>query len=149
MPELVAGLRGTTDTWQAMSENNVDVVRRAAEAFNEGGLTAVSVFFDEEIVFEEPPEQPAPRVARGVEEVLRVFGEFEEAWAWHRTEPEEIRAINSDQVLLFTVEHYRGRDGVEVSAPWGAIFTFRDGKIVRWQGFWDRGNALEAAGLSE
>jgi ketosteroid isomerase-like protein len=50
---------------------------------------------------------------------------------------------------MLSIERFRGRDGVDVSAPWGAVFTVRDGKIARWQAFWDRRKALEAAGLSE
>jgi ketosteroid isomerase-like protein len=57
--------------------------------------------------------------------------------------------VDDERVLLFTVEHFRGRDGVEVAAPWGAVFTIHKEKIVRWQAFWDRRKALEAAGLSE
>ncbi len=78
-----------------------------------------------------------------------MFGEFEEAWAEHRTEPEEIRAVGADRVLLLSVEHFRGRDGMEISSPFAAVFTIRDDKIVRWQAFWDREAALEVAGLSE
>jgi ketosteroid isomerase-like protein len=29
------------------------------------------------------------------------------------------------------------------------LFTLRDGKIVRWLGYWDRAEAIEAAGLQE
>ncbi len=132
-----------------MSEENVEIVRRAVEAFNEGGPEAAEELFADEAEFHEPPEQPAPRVARGREEVVKMFGEFEEAWAEHRGEPEEIRAIGADRVLLLSIEHFRGRDGMEVSAPLGSVFTIREGKIVRWQGFWNRAAALEAAGLSE
>lgn len=55
------------------------------------------------------------RASRGREEAMKMFGEFEEAWEEHRTEPEEIRAVGSDKVLLLSVEHFRGRDGMEVS----------------------------------
>jgi ketosteroid isomerase-like protein len=48
-----------------------------------------------------------------------------------------------------SVEHFKGRDGIELEAPFAAIFTLRDGKIARWQAFWDKQKALEAAGLSE
>jgi ketosteroid isomerase-like protein len=75
--------------------------------------------------------------------------EFESAWTEHNTEAEEIRAVDADRVLLISVEHFKGRDGIEVEAPLAAIFTLRDGKIVRWQAFWERQKALEAAGLSE
>jgi ketosteroid isomerase-like protein len=132
-----------------MSQENVEIVRRAVEAFNEGGLEAAGELVADDLEFHEPPEQPAPRVARGRDEVLKMAGDFESAWAEHRTEPQEIRAVGDDKVLLLSVEHFRGRDGVEVSAPFGAVFTLRDAKIVRYQAFWDRQKALEAAGLSE
>jgi len=132
-----------------MSEENVEIVRRAVEAFNEGGPDAARELVADEMEFHEPPEQPAPRVAHGREEATKMFDEFEEAWAEHRSEPEEMRAVGPDKVLLMSIEHFRGRDGMEVSAPLGSVFTIRDKKIVRWQAFWDRETAREAAGLSE
>jgi ketosteroid isomerase-like protein len=132
-----------------MSQKNVEIVRRAVEAFNEGGIERAQEFYAHELEFHEPPEQPAPRVARGRDEAAKLFGEFEEAWAEHRSEPQEIRAVGPDRVLLLSVEHFRGRDGMEVSAPGAQVFTISDEKIVRWQAFWDQQTALAAAGLSE
>ena len=131
-----------------MSEENVGIVRRAMQAFNEGGIgteTSLS-FFDAAVVFEEPPEQPAPRVARGRDEVARMFGEFDAAWAEHRSELEEIRSLDPQRVLALSIEHFRGRDGIELDQPAGTIFTLRGGKIVRMQAFWDRESALRAVG---
>lgn len=78
-----------------------------------------------------------------------MFGEFEEAWAEHRSEPEEIRAVGPDRVLVLSVEHFRGRDGMEVSAPCAQVLTISNDKVVRWQAFWDRESALAATGLSQ
>ena len=134
-----------------MSQENVEILRRFGEAFNEGGFgsEATLSFFHDASVFEEPPEQPAPRVARGRESIRRVFTEFDEAWAEHRSDPEEIRVIDDERVLVLTIEHFRGRDGIEIEQPSGTIFTLRDGKIARMQSFWERETALNAAGLSE
>ena len=134
-----------------MSDENVEIVRRAVEEFNERGFDGVgdSDLVTDDFEFHEPPEQPAPRVARGREEVRKLGGEFDAAWEEHQSEPQEIRAVDADRVLLVSVEHFKGRDGIEVEAPFAAIFTLRDGKLVRWQAFWDKQNALEAAGLSE
>jgi ketosteroid isomerase-like protein len=139
------------DTARAMSEQNVEIVRRAVEAFNELGFEGVgaSGLVTDDIEFHEPPEQPAPRVARGREEMQKLSGEFDEAWENHQSEPREIRTIDADRVLLVSVEHFKGRDGIELEAPFAAIFTLRDGKIASWQAFWDKQKALEAAGLSE
>jgi ketosteroid isomerase-like protein len=134
-----------------MSQENVEVIRRAVDAFNEGGMGSEATlgFFDIAAVFEEPPEQPGPRVAHGRESVGRIFTQFDAAWEEHRTHPDEIRAIDNERVLLLSRDHFRGRDGIEVDQTSGTIFTLRSGKIVRMQAFWDRANALEAAGQSE
>jgi ketosteroid isomerase-like protein len=146
-------------TWQsalkaaglAESEENVEVVQRAVEAFNQGGMGSKTTlsFFDPTAVFEEPPEQLGPRVARGREEVSRLFTQFDAAWEEHRTRPDEIRAIDDERVLMLSRDHFRGRDGIEIEQTSGTIFTLRGGKIVRMQAFWDRENALEAAELRE
>ena len=134
-----------------MSEENVEIVRQAVEEFNELGFDGIGVseLIADDFEFHEPPEQPAPRVARGREEVRKLAGEFDAAWAEHQSDPEEIRAVGPDKVLLISLERFKGRDGIKVEAPFAAIFTLRDGKIMRWQAFWDRQKALEAAGLSE
>jgi ketosteroid isomerase-like protein len=134
-----------------MSLENVEIIRRLVEAFNEGGFGSAATvsFFDGSAVFEEPPEQPGPSVAVGREAVSRAFVKFDEAWEEHRSEPEEFRAVDDERVLFFSVDHFRGRDGLEITQPSGTLFTIRDGKIVRMQAFWKRENALESAGLSE
>jgi ketosteroid isomerase-like protein len=134
-----------------MSEENIEILRRAVEAFNEGGIAGAVTdeLFTDDVEFHEPPEQPAPRSARGREEVRQLFGEFDAAWAEHKSEPEEFRELDDERVLVFSVERFMGRDGIAIDAPGAAIFTVRDGKIVEWQAFWDRRSALEAAGLSE
>ena len=51
---------------------------------------------------------------------------------------------------IFGAIHIRGRGStVETDIPVAGIFTFEQGKLVRWEDFRDRDRALEAAGLSE
>jgi ketosteroid isomerase-like protein len=133
-----------------MSEENVEIVRKSAEVFNtEGPEAAGRMFFADDIEFHDPPESPSPRVARGREEVREQFTSFNEAWTEHRSEPQEIRAVGADKVLYLSIEHFTGRDGIELKTPSAALFTLSDGRITRWEAFWDRQQALEAAGLSE
>src|SRR5688500_7565637 len=131
-----------------MSQSNVEIVRKSVQAFNEIGMAETALrFFDVGAVFEEPPEQPSPTMAEGRDAAVRTFRQFDEAWEEHRSEAEEIRVIDDERVLLLSVEHFRGRDGLEISQPCGSIYTLRDGKIVRMQSFWERATATEAAGL--
>jgi hypothetical protein len=49
------------------------------ESFNEAGFSAKATldFFDADAVFEEPLEQPAPRIARGRDAVVEMFSRFD------------------------------------------------------------------------
>lgn len=134
-----------------MSRENVEIIRQVVEAFNEKGMgsEATLSFFDAGVVFEEPPEQPSPTVAEGRDAASRTFKQFDEVWEAHRSEPEEIRVVDDERVLLLSIEHFRGRDGIELAQPCGTLFTLRSGKIARMQSFWERENALRAAGLRE
>jgi ketosteroid isomerase-like protein len=134
-----------------MSDENVEIVRRLVDAFNADGMGAATTlaFFDPDAVFEEPPEQPGPTTAEGRDQVSSVFMKFDEAWEEHRSEPKEIRSLDHERVLLLTVEHFRGRGGIEITQPSGTLFTLRAGKVTRMQAFWEQENALKAAGLSQ
>jgi ketosteroid isomerase-like protein len=132
-----------------MSEENVEIVRRSVEAFNKGGFEAMAEFAHPEVEFQEPPTQPAPRTARGQAAAAETFAAFDAAWEEHQSELKEIRELTDDEILVSSVEHFRGRDGLEISAPCWAIITFRDAKIVKFRPFWERTQALEAAGLPE
>ena len=127
----------------------MEIVRRSVEAFNKVGLEAMAEFVHPEVEFQEPPTQPAPRTARGQAAAEETWAAFDAAWEEHKSELKEVRELTEDEVLLSSVEHFRGRDGMEISAPCWTIYTFRDGKIIRFRPFWDRTQALEAAGLSE
>jgi ketosteroid isomerase-like protein len=73
------------------------------------------------------------------------FGEFSDA----RAEINELIDAG-DRVLVGTTARGRGKQsGVESGWHLWHLWTLRDGKIVRGEGFTDRDEALEAAGLPE
>ena len=132
-----------------MSEENVEIVKRAAEAFNRSDFGAVREFCDPDLVFHEPPEQPAPRVLRGWEAAYEAWTAFDEAWEVHESRIEEVKPLPDGRVLVLSVERLCGRDGLEFEQPAGGIFTFRNGKITEQWAFWSRESALKAAGLQQ
>ncbi len=133
-----------------MSRETVEVVRRLVESYIEVGLSqTASEFFHPDAVFEEPPNQPGAEVAHGRDAARQTFDRFDQAWTEHRSEPQEVRALDAERVLMFSVEHLVGRDGLEVTQKNWTIFTLRDGKVTRMQSFWGHEQALEAAGLQE
>jgi hypothetical protein len=56
-------------------------------------------------------------------------------------------ALEDDRVLTIDTWIFRGRDGIEIERELPTLFTFRDGLIVRIDGFTDKAKALKAAGL--
>ena len=69
----------------------------------------------------------------------------------YRMEPEEFIDAGDDKVLVFSREGGRGRgSGAEVvTQPTAHLWTLRNRKAVRMQSYWERSDALEAAGLQE
>ena len=131
-----------------MSQENVEIVRRAYEAFNEGGVDAAAAYLHPDLVWEDRYELPGAGVYRGREGFREAVGRFYEAWDDLTVSADEISDVGDDKVL---VEHrWRGR-GKEGGTPidtvvWN-VLTLEDGLIIRRQAFGERAMALEAAGL--
>jgi ketosteroid isomerase-like protein len=135
-----------------MSEENVELLRRFTEAFNRGNLAGAIALVDPPPEFEFVGSGVIPDLAgvqRGPEGLRRAvetfWGEFDDA---HAELHELIDA--GDEVFVSATFRGRGkRSGAETSWDVWAVFTVRDGRMVRWQAFSERDPALEAAGLSE
>ncbi len=90
------------------------------------------------------------RVARGLPEILDSFmAEDLEAWEERRLDPQRFLHIN-DLVVVLMHEYRRGKgSGIEMETDTAVVFTVRQGRVIRVQGYMDQATALEAAGLSE
>jgi ketosteroid isomerase-like protein len=143
-----------SDTAWAMSEENVEIVRRVYEIIADG--------FNEETVraaiangLVNPDAELDLRTAYSDGPVVRLatLSEFLDTQPWGRStrfEPESFRAVGTERVLVFLRLRGIGTgSGVEVEAPIAHLVTLRDGQVVRLASYIDRRNALEAAGLRE
>jgi ketosteroid isomerase-like protein len=133
-----------------MSQENVALVRRGYEAFNRGDLDGM--FAEAAPAFEYLATGVVPGaggVYHGPEEFRRFlerwWGEFDES----RTDVHELTAAG-DRVLASLTFRGRGRqNGAEANWSLWQLWTLRDGKFVRGQGFTSREAALDAVGLRE
>lgn len=157
-----------------MSRENVEIVRRLyaemapmLKAFAEGetqgppteqleafrqNFAQVTELLDERIEWRGPREFPdLAEPLYGYEGVQRYMEKLSEAIEDYRMVPEEFIDAGGDQVLVFSREGGRGRgSGAEVQThPTAHLWTLRDGKAIRMQSYWERADALEAAGLQE
>jgi ketosteroid isomerase-like protein len=133
-----------------MSQENVEIVSRFAEAWARGDWAAAAELADPQV--EQHPTVggvEAGRVLRGVSEIRRDYERVEDTWDEHRIEVEQILDAG-DRVVLFQREYQRGRSsGVELEIEAAVIFDLANGRITRVQGYMDRAAALGAAGLDE
>ena len=125
------------------------VVRRffdlAADGDNEGLLELL----DPDVVwFGTSGGVDGRRVVRGSDAFLGYLREIEETWEQFEVKVE--RVIESDETgVAFLRETARSRAGLDLENETAMIFKIREGRIVEGQGYLDRAEALEAAGLRE
>ena len=133
-----------------MSQENIEILRGVFEAWDRGDFDAMGEFFDPEVEFNPgllPPGEETHYIGR--EGVNKWTRNVLDAWVAVRAEPEERIEVGSDRILAIDRWHFQGRDGIHVEEELPTIFTFRNGLIVRVDGFTEKAEALEAAGLSE
>jgi ketosteroid isomerase-like protein len=133
-----------------MSQENVEVVREAFDAFSRDDIEGVLRLCDENIVITQPPELPgASPQQRGHSGVLEAFQIWPEQWDDYRIEILRM-ADCGDRVLVTTRQAGRGKQsGIQVEMEIMFVFTIRNQKIVEMQIFMQEDQALEAAGLRE
>ena len=133
-----------------MSEENVEVVRLAYNAFAEEGLDRFMEHFTHDVEYrvlgpdgDLSPLQGQDAVRAWLQDWIDMFDGF-----WQRL----VELIDAGGDTVFTAERFGGRarlSGVEADSPNWTIFTIRDGKIASGHEYATREQALEAAGLSE
>ena len=130
-----------------MSEENVQVARLCGEAFDRGDYEEALQALDPEIEYD-LSHFPEGRVYHGYDGVWEAFRTWMGTFIDYRQEREIIDA--GDRLVLVVKESGRGKtSGAPVVRTTYAVWTMRDGKVVRIKFFPDQAEAFEAAGLSE
>jgi ketosteroid isomerase-like protein len=134
-----------------MSQENVEVVRRLWAALDEDPPRLLLEVIDEDVEIRNPPEFPLQGPFRGHEGTRLWFRESWEVFTGPHHELEEVIDVG-DGATVISVQRIQGRTRhmqLETNLRWAAVWTFRAGKVLRAQGYMNRREALEAAGLSE
>jgi ketosteroid isomerase-like protein len=137
-----------------VSQENVDILLRASKAASAGTTAEERESFlsilDPEIAW----------IARGgpldlqgefhgIDDAREYYARWASAWEAWDWEIEDARD-HGDLVITRTWLTGRGRgSGVVLDMRIGQVWTFRDGKVVRYEALPTWSEALEAAGLSE
>jgi ketosteroid isomerase-like protein len=131
-----------------MSQENVEIIRRCDAAISRGDVDSylLGIHPDVELI---PRRAAVQGTYHGHAGMRKYITENAESFDLFEVGNTEFRDLG-DRVLAFGTVRVRGREsGVEVTHPTALLVAFRDGKIIRFEDFGERGAALEAAGLSE
>jgi ketosteroid isomerase-like protein len=130
-----------------MSEENVEMVRQALENWNRGDLDAALEFADDDVVLRTAEGWPE-RAHHGKLAARSFYEGFAETVGGDAVIEE---LIDAGETVVFRVRaHMTGeRSGLEGDMQFSQVLTFRKGKAVLVEFFWDHQEALEAAGLRE
>ena len=152
LPEMCAWMESDTSAGYcgAMSVENVETVKALFAAFADRDFDAVAEILD-------PDVQIHPAIVGGPENVVyqgrdgmqQFWADVDTAWAEFRITPEEFRELD-ESILVLGRAFARGQGsgiGLDQGAAW--IARLREGRIVEFQSFSSKAEALEAAGLRE
>jgi ketosteroid isomerase-like protein len=131
---------------KAVSSENVEIVQRAVEGFNERGVNGVTPFIHEEFEATTPPNLASePDTYRGHEGVRRWFESFYEVMDDIRWDAHEFRPVGDRVVIDFTLRARGKTTGLDFGQDAVMVWSFRDGKASRIELFESMEEALAAA----
>lgn len=131
------------------AEQNVELHRQSVEAFNARDVDAFVAFCDPQIELHSSVTVPGGAVYQGHEGVRRWHRDLEEGWGDDlRIEPETYFELG-EHTITFHVLHGRGlQSGADVAKPAAHLCRWRDGRIVYFKGYSERGDAFRDLGVS-
>lgn len=132
-----------------MSRENIELLQRAYEAFNEGNFEPFFALFDERFVYRTRPELPGGGSFEGVDAFRDRIASLKQIFGEVRFDPEEI-LDEGDFVVAVLRQTARGRtSGVTLEQAIIHVWTILDGRAVELRVYSHRDEALEAVGLRE
>jgi ketosteroid isomerase-like protein len=133
-----------------MSQQNVEVVRQAYDAYNRDGVNGILGYLDPDVQWRNPTDAPVAGLFVGHEGVIRWQRLTDEVWDEVHLEPVRLRELPEGRVLA--VVRFRVRVSareIDMEVPLAHLITIRGGKATALSMYTSEAAALEAAGLAE
>ena len=129
------------------AEENTRLAQSAYEAFGRGDVPALAELMADDIEWVDPgdpDENPLAGTYRGKEEVLGWFGKLAEQVDFSAFEPRDFIAQDDKVVSLVHAEATVRSTGRSMVQDEAHVWTFRDGKVARFQIYLDTAAAAAA-----
>jgi ketosteroid isomerase-like protein len=133
-----------------MSEQNIEVLRRAVQAYNARDVEAFVTHFHPNVELHSAFSAVGGADYYGHEGLRKFFRDFDETWGEEiRVEPEAYYDLGEQTLSCYTL-HGRGlHSGVEVEMPSALVADWRDDLIVRLKAYAHREDAFADLGVAE
>ena len=139
-----------------MSQENVEIVRRAYEAFQAGFARGdPGAVFDSEAVADHAewvpvPAFPGPSIYRGRHGFVEFMHIWTEDFEDFSFELDRLIDAGDDHVVALFHQRATGKgSGVPVELHMAAVCDVEDGRVIRMRNYLHPADALEAVGLRE
>jgi ketosteroid isomerase-like protein len=130
-----------------MSQENVEIIRRAYETLNAG--QRVYSIFHPALIYHPRADEPDPSAHVGRDAFERLLDGFLESFSDLRFDVLEVIDVG-DRVIASTIMHGRGAaSGASVDDTYVFVYKLRDGLVVEGWEYRTRQEAVDAVGLAE
>lgn len=129
-----------------MSRENLEIVERGIEAFNDRGVEGIIPYIHPEFEATTPPNLASePDTYRGHDGVRRWFDSFYDVMDQIRWDAQSFQQVGDRVVVEFTLRARGKTTGLDFGQEAVMVWSFRDGKGIRIELFETLDDALAAA----
>jgi ketosteroid isomerase-like protein len=132
-----------------MSQENVEIVVNRYARYNAGERTPDLGFWHEDAEYHAAREDPDSAVHHGIDAIRRQFERWQEAYPDLQVEPLEAEGKGDRVFLWVRFSGHGATSGVPMEMELAHVYTMRDGRAAQVVEYFDKTEALKAAGLSE
>jgi hypothetical protein len=121
----------------------LELIRRGYDAWNRGDIRAVIDLTHPDFRWDDPPEIVGARGGKGRRAFERYLRSFAQVWDVLRCEPEEYWTAGELLLVVVTGGGRGKRSGAWVERRFFHVWTIRDGRAARMEGYVEEHDALE------
>jgi ketosteroid isomerase-like protein len=133
-----------------VSAQNVELHRRALEAFNARDVEAFTALCDPAIEFHSTFAAVGGARYDGYEGLRSWHRDLQEAWGDGIRVELDVYFDVGEHTVTFGVLYGRGRQsGAEVAMPYAGVVKWCDGLVLEWRAYGQKEDALRDLGVSE
>jgi ketosteroid isomerase-like protein len=133
-----------------VSQENVELVREAFDAYNREGINGILRYLDPEVEWRNPADSPNAGVFIGHQGVREWQRMADEAFEGMQFEPERIDELADGRILAVSRFRFRARaSDMDAAVAFAHLTTWRNGKATAVRMYSSQAAALKAVRLEE